>query len=128
LKRIDADARPFEGCELIRLHGGDQTFVWRDVHDELETVRHGRGSVQLEVGGGERMLQVFAERGRFVVLLGLETEGDWQVRTLSNSEEGLIEICGDKWDARSTTRDFDLVVRCFAVFFSTGDVPTTILN
>lgn len=80
--------------------------------------------------GYSRSLQVRAEGGKFVVMLGIETDADWTVRTYMNSsaQSENITILGDIWSDRIVCNDVSLVMAVFDEFFRAGDVSEDLLS
>ena len=107
---------------------------WHDVERELLSTLWSSGSFQLDVLDasdiGPVCLQVFADGGRFVLMLGENTADDYDVRTPydPNRNKRMVDILGDEWDNRTLTQDRSLVQAVFREFFDTGNVSTDILT
>ncbi|MGI4850205.1 MAG: DUF6911 family protein [Janthinobacterium lividum] len=110
--------------------------TWSLVEEKIKTVLLTQGTVDLETEVGEskyrRQLQVQADNGNFLLMLGVETENDWVVRTYDHPEVGLseetIDILGDVWLRRKICLDKEVVTNIFKEFFTTGDVSEKYLN
>lgn len=107
---------------------------WTDVENHLKEVEPGIGSVSLDVIDGPDVaplnLQVIAENGKFLLMLGEDDGQEYKVRTFNNSlaEPGIVVIHGDSWDSRSVFEDFAVVYQAFREFYDSGDVSHEILN
>lgn len=115
--------------------GGNQEVPrWADVLLHLEEVRNRAGVVTLDTIEDERTtyrsLQVRSEAGNYLLTLGEEIDGDWDVRSYNNSDakEGRVELLGDYWDAKSIFRSFGVVIVAFKEFYETGNVGVAILS
>ena len=83
---------------------------------------------QPELGPGS--LQLAAEKGKYLLTLLEHTKDRSVVRGFTNPEakDGMVNINGNRWDAKSICSDFSIVRRAFKEFFETGDVSPQILN
>jgi len=103
--------------------------TWRDVERQLSPVLLSSGSAQVDVVSdaetGPVCLQVFAESGRYILMLGVNTVDDYEILTPYDSDRSdeMVPILGDEWDNRSVTNDRSLVLSVFREFFDTGTVP-----
>jgi hypothetical protein len=100
---------------------------WREIEEKLLLSLTGGGTVTLDAedeNGHPSSLQVRAEGGKFVVMLGQEAQEGWRVRTYKNPASKLesISILGDMWNDQLVCRDASLVMAVFSEFFGTGDV------
>ncbi|MGE2624755.1 DUF6911 family protein, partial [Escherichia coli] len=76
------------------------------------------------------MLQVRAENGFYVIMLGEIFEDEYRVRTYwassnePNDTATEMSILGDHWPKRQLIKNFDLVINIFKEFFDTGTIST----
>lgn len=114
--------------------GGNMTSPqWQDIEDKLALVLINGGTVTLDVeheDGCQSSLQVRAEGGNFVVMLGKETNDGWKVRAYENltARNTEISILGDVWNGRIVCQNIDFVIAAYREFFETGDVSQCILS
>ena len=126
--------------ELSRLCDGEkyvrnESPLWSDVIDFLNVLKKSSGSVNIRIINapdiGPERLSVEAENGFYLVTLLEYDESGGDVRSIWNktpsSGEHVI-IRGNYWPERQLTKDFDLVVKIFKEFFTTGNVSTEVLN
>jgi hypothetical protein len=101
---------------------------WADVWPILAGLQGQAGTLSLDLldapDPGPMSMQLVCESGLYLVTLLEATEDDDHVRcyTNPNAVAEMIEVLGDRWDARQLTGDFDLVLRMFQSFCETGDV------
>ena len=74
---------------------------------------------------GPEKLELYVDSGNFLLMLGVnEEDGDYSVRTLTNENMSneLMVIMGEKYPARSVTRNIDIAFAVFKEFSKLGDV------
>ena len=102
---------------------------WHDVERKLSSALSSSGTVQLDVVDppeiGPVLLQLSSESGRFLIMLGENTDDDYDVRTPYDAARGdeMVTILGNEWDNRTITNDRSFVVSSFRHFFDVGTVP-----
>lgn len=109
--------------------GGSQKNVsWHDVEEKIVYFLEHSGTVTLEPidGGkvGSKNIQIQADGGFFVLLLGeCDAEG-YNVRNLTDSSaKGRhVDILGELWDHAFISNDFYIALERFREFFETGKV------
>lgn len=80
---------------------------------------------------GPEKLELYVEEGNFFVMLGVnEEDGDYSVRTPTNENmpNDLMTILGEKYSARSVTRDIGFVCNVFNEFAHCGKVSANLLS
>ena len=101
---------------------------WDDICSTLRVLKEGRGTFDIRLidapDPGPISMQLRAEKRKYLVTLLEASEDDTEVRdyTNPNAPHEMVEILGDRWDARFLVDDFDLVLTFFKEFFETGDV------
>ncbi len=115
--------------------GGNKKYPeWSEIEVHLNEIEATSGSVTITVVDGPEIgpqtLQVFSDRGSYLLMLGEDNGDDWDVRTLTNLHAplGPIEILGYYWDPKMVCSDFNIVRRAFKEFFDKGDVSRDLLN
>lgn len=79
---------------------------------------------------GPRGLKLYIDSKSFFLMLSHNLEnGDVDVKTLNNQRAGaeMVEILGDRYPARSMTKDLNFICSCFKEFLHVGDVPESSL-
>jgi hypothetical protein len=135
------DAKGVEGETVTHqwsLHWGrgerNNCPTWADIATSLEGVKDKVGSVMLRLAYaseiGPQVLQVFSDRGNYLLMLEELDENDSNVRVFRNSSAApeKIDILGNLWSATMICSDFDIVRRAFKEFFDTGDVSREVLD
>lgn len=76
------------------------------------------------IGDGAEGIGVMAGHKMYLIHLSEIDDGDHNVRTYFNADvpSGLTELHGELWDSRTICRDFNIVIKMFREFFSTGNV------
>ena len=106
---------------------------WHSVDEKLTALGAGAGTITLD-GEGEdgfqKSLQVRCEDGKYLLIFGYETEGDWIVRMYQSGESRSDEITllGDVWRSNFVCRDPAIVRQAFNQFFDTGTVSEALMN
>lgn len=134
--------------------GKGENPTWQEIEDALRKVGDGPGAVSIDVldqsKGGEvtyingkryrslgepvNSLQLHAEKGYFMLMLGEPVDGEWCVRTYHKPGRDLasagtkMAILGNYWSVNELCRDLDVVVRIFREFFETGDVSEQLMD
>lgn len=114
--------------------GSVETACWESTRCHLVKLEKQSGTLCLDVvdapNPGPVSMQVIAESGKYVITILQAIERDTFVRTYTNpsATAEMVEVLGDRWDARQLTRDFDLVLNLFKMFSETGDVPAALLS
>lgn len=115
--------------------GRSSESTWKLVYDLLLSAKASSGSITLDKNPipdvGASSLQVMTARGRSVLMLGVNTEDDHDVRAYTNPKGSpgvMVEILGDYWSERMICNDYDVVIECFKQFWETGDVSPDLLN
>lgn len=118
--------------------GNKQIQSWDIILDQLKKLKGKEGVLTLDVienvNDCAEMLQVRAENGFYVVMLGEIFEDEYRVRTYwtssnePNHTTAKLSILGDYWPKRQLIKDFELVINIFKEFFDTGTISTDILN
>jgi hypothetical protein len=127
---------------------------WPEIEDALGTVRDGPGWVSIHVldqskglevtylngkryrslGEPVNSLQVHADKGYYMLMLGELVDGEHQVRTYNKPSRDTalagvqVDILGDPWSYNDLCRDFEIVVKIFREFFETGDVSQELMD
>jgi hypothetical protein len=76
-----------------------------------------RETIKPEVGAYE--LTLYADSGTFLLMLSRYTDdGDHEVDSIRNPHagDGLVDVLGDFYSKRMTTKDIFVVLRCFRMF------------
>lgn len=87
-------------------------------------------SIVPEPDCGPRELKVYMDSGNFFLMLSHNLEcGDIDVKTISNERAGaeMVDVLGDRYPARSMTKDLDFICSCFKEFLRVGDVSESSL-
>ncbi|MFB3304715.1 hypothetical protein [Pseudomonas sp. AMR01] len=87
-------------------------------------------SIVPEPDCGPRELKVYIGSGNFFLILSHNLEcGDIDVKTISNERAGaeMVDILGDRYPARSMTKDLNFICSCFKEFLGVGDVSESSL-
>ncbi|NIL20638.1 hypothetical protein [Pseudomonas sp. AN3A02] len=74
---------------------------------------------------GPYKLDLYTDSGNFFLMLAKYLEdGEHDVKTISNQRAGaeMIEILGDRYPARSMTKDINFICSCFKEFLRGGNV------
>jgi hypothetical protein len=122
------------GIGLSAKGGLQKQPQWEDVESRLQEVRDHSGAVTLYLVDppeiGPQGLQVFCDRGNFLLMLSELTADDHEVRGYWNpdAEPGQTEILGDMWDTRMLCQDFEIVKNALMEFFNSGDVEHSLLS
>jgi hypothetical protein len=80
---------------------------------------------------GPHKLELYVDSGNFLLMLGVnEEDGDYSVRTPTNSTmpNDLMIVLGEKYPAKSVTRDIGFVCAVFNEFSNDGNVSTDLLS
>jgi hypothetical protein len=116
-------------------HGGtNREATLDDVLKVMSEITSKAGTINLEIINaheiGIQSLQIRAEKGYFLLLLGEEDEEDHNVRTYTNTsiDRGRVDILGDFWDSRIVCTEYDVVMKVLMEFVETGDVSKNILS
>ncbi|MFS2158146.1 hypothetical protein ACCD10_12400 [Pseudomonas sp. Pseusp122] len=109
--------------------GGSQyAESWDDVCPYLTKLREQAGTVCLDLvdapDPGPISMQLVAENRIYLVTLLEATDDDTYVRSYTNPAalSEMVEVLGDRWDARQLTHDFELVMQIFKEFCDSGEV------
>jgi hypothetical protein len=108
--------------------------TWHAVERELSSSLWSSGSIQLDVMESAKIgpvcLQVLSDRGMFVVMLGENTDNDYDVRTPFdvNREDRMVGVLGDEWPNRTVVIDRGFVESVFHQFFHHGTVSESLLS
>lgn len=109
--------------------GNAKAENWEGVSPYLAKLQESSGTFCVDLldapDPGPVSMQLVADRGNYLVTVLQATEDDTYVRAYTNPDasEAMVELLGDRWDARQLTQDFDLVLKFFRTFCSTGNVP-----
>jgi len=100
---------------------------------ECQPLKNGYGSLTLDIHDddtGAQMLQIRAENGHYLVMLGEIVNDDYEVRTYYNGKdtEEKISILGDYWPKNQTATNFSIITQVISDFFHTGNVRKELLN
>ena len=106
------------------------------IEDIVKTVSSaGRGVVVLRCKPtpeiGPEKLELYVDAGNLLLMLGVnEEDGDYSVRTSTNENmpNDLMIILGEKYPAKSVTRDISFVCAVFNEFVHVGNVSTDLLS
>lgn len=106
--------------------------MWDDIETKLTPLRNGYGTLTLDIHGndiGPQMLQIRAETGNYLVILGEIVDDDYEVRSYfdEKSTREKISILGDYWPKNQITTDFLFVIDVINEFFNTGNVQKNLL-
>ncbi|CCP02027.1 hypothetical protein BN439_0939 [Erwinia amylovora Ea644] len=114
--------------------GNKPVSAWNDIQNQLEQLQGREGTLTLDIltsiETGAGTLQVRTENGYYLMTLGEIFEDEYQVRTYWDPSklDTEIMILGDRWSARQVTKNFDIVVKVFEEFTSTGNVSKRYLQ
>jgi hypothetical protein len=117
--------------------GNKWNATWEDILEVLSGVINEKtGSVTLDLIDapeiGPQSLQMQAEKGYFILLLGEAEDDDDDVRSYtnqaSNIQQSQVYILGNLWSSQSICTDPEIVVKVFHEFFTTGDVSRDLLD
>lgn len=114
--------------------GSHQVQDWEDVRQYLVNLEENAGTVRLHLvdapDPGPISIQLRSENKMYLVTLLEATEDGTDVREYYNpiARAEMVDILGDRWDARQLISDFNLVVVLLKEFFETGDVSHQLLN
>ncbi|MFT4558961.1 MAG: hypothetical protein ACI93T_002600 [Porticoccaceae bacterium] len=117
-----------------RSRGNVDNPTWHAVERELSSSLWSSGSIQLDVLDraeiGPVCLQAYSDRGMFVVMLGENTDDDYDVRTPydANREDRMVGVLGNEWDNRTVVTDRRFVESVFHQFFHDGTVSESQLS
>ncbi|WGO83818.1 DUF6911 family protein [Arsenophonus apicola] len=117
---------------LNGIGGNCDNPIWADVEEKLTALKDGYGTLTLDIDDndiGPQMLQIRAETGHYLIMLGEIINDDYEVRTYydekSTKEE--ISILGDYWPKNQITTDFSFITQVVHEFFNTGNVQKHLL-
>src|SRR6478672_1615347 len=103
--------------------GKSSKSTWKLVYDLLLSAKASSGSVTLNKNPipdvGVASLQLMTARGRSILMLGVNTEDDHDVRAYTNPRGTpgvMVEILGDYWGEQMVCDDLDVVIECFKQF------------
>lgn len=114
--------------------GNKPVSAWNDIKNQLEQLQGREGTLTLDILTSIETragtLQVRTENGYYLMTLGEIFEDEYQVRTYWDPSklDTEIMILGDRWSARQVTKNFDIVVKVFEEFTSTGNVSKRYLE
>jgi len=106
------------------------------IEDIIENLsKSGKGVVVMRCKSppesGPYELEAYVDAGNFLLMLNVNDEdGDHSVRTSTNENmpNDLMTILGEKYPARSVTRDIGFVCTIFNEFANDGNVSTDFLS
>ena len=107
--------------------------LWGDVEEKLTLLSNGSGTLTLDIhdnSTGSQMLQIRAEAGDYLVMMGEIVNDDYEVRTYfdnNNSKEEVL-ILDDYWPKNQVTTDSLFIKQVVKVFFHTGNVKKNLLS
>ncbi|MGG4606760.1 DUF6911 family protein [Providencia sp. Me31A] len=112
--------------------GNSENPIWDDIEKKLTLLKSGYGILTLDIHDndiGSQMLQVRAELGNYLVMLGEIINDDYEVRTYYDEKMTKETICilGDYWSKNQITTDFSFIVQVVYEFFNTGNVQNHLL-
>lgn len=112
--------------------GNSENPIWDDIEKKLTLLKSGYGTLTLDIQDndiGSQMLQVRAELGNYLVMLGEITNDDYEVRTYYDEKgtKEVICILGDYWPKNQITTDFSFIIQVVYEFFNTGNVQNHLL-
>lgn len=107
--------------------------LWDDVEIKLLALRNRYGTITLDIHDndtGPQMLQIRAEAGNYLVMLGEIVNDDYEVRAYYNkkSTDEMVYILGDYWPNNQIITDFSFVTQVISEFFHTGNVQKKLLS
>lgn len=114
--------------------GSVEATSWESIRCHLVKLEKQSGTLCLDLvdapDPGPVSMQLIAEGGNYVITILQATEDDTFVRSYTNpsATAEMVEVLGDRWDARQLTQDFDLVLNLFKMFSETGDVSAALLS
>jgi len=113
--------------------GSDNYPLWNDIQIKLDALRNGYGTLTLDINDndeGPQMLQIRAEAGNYLLMLGEIINDYYEVRSFFDEKRNneRINILGDYWPVNKITTDFSFVTKVISEFFHTGDVRKIMLN
>ncbi|HFF8525174.1 TPA: hypothetical protein ACGEYH_003957 [Providencia rettgeri] len=112
--------------------GNSENPIWDDIEKKLTLLKSGYGTLTLDIHDndiGSQMLQVRAELGNYLVMLGEIINDDYEVRTYYDEKSIKEAICilGDYWPKNQITTDFSFIIQVVYEFFNTGNVQNHLL-
>jgi hypothetical protein len=113
-------------------HGSDLTEqqVGEAIHALAMKCGTARIDISPEPGVGPYMIILYAEDGRYIIMLEENDEnGEFHFRTMDvEGRENIIAyIRGNTYPNRAITEDIDLVAKIFMEFYRTGEVSKDLL-
>ncbi|ENZ0192013.1 DUF6911 family protein [Citrobacter koseri] len=107
--------------------------LWSDVEIKVWALRNEYGTITLDIHDndtGPQMLQIRAEAGNYLVMLGEIVNDDYEVRTYYNKKSTTEMVCilGDYWPNNQIITDFSFVTLVVSEFFHTGNVQKKLLS
>jgi hypothetical protein len=114
--------------------GAKKCPEWSDIELFLNDIQVNSGSVTITVVDGPeigpQLLQVFSDRGNYLLMLGEDNGEEYDVRSFANlyAQPGKIEVLGYLWDAKMVCSDFNIVRRAFREFFHNKNVSHDLMN
>ena len=112
--------------------GNSENPIWDDIEKKLTLLKSGYGTLTLDIHDndiGSQMLQVRAELGNYLVMLGEIINDDYEVRTYYDEKSTKEAICilGDYWPRNQIITDFSFIIQVVYEFFNTGNVQNHLL-
>ena len=112
--------------------GNRENPIWDDIEKKLTLLKSECGTLTLDIHDndiGSQMLQVRAELGNYLVMLGEIINDDYEVRTYYDEKSTKEAICilGDYWPKNQITTDFSSIIQVVYEFFNTGNVQNHLL-
>jgi hypothetical protein len=119
---------------IINDKGGNTRSVdFSTIAYYLELLKNSSGSItldRLDNDIGAISLQVLSDKKQYLLTLGEDDGSEYIVRSYSNklAGDGMVDILGDEWNAKSLLQDYSIVTEAFKSFYITGDVSRELLN
>lgn len=93
--------------------GKEKSPGWDDVQNILTSLQNSYGTITLDIPDNEvgtQMLQLRAEAGNYLIMLGEIIDNDYEVRTYYSPENisDTVNILGGSWPGKQLTNDFPL--------------------
>ncbi|SQI38859.1 Uncharacterised protein [Providencia alcalifaciens] len=112
--------------------GNSENPIWDDIEKKLTLLKSGYGTLTLDIHDndiGSQMLQVRAELGNYLVMLGEIINDDYEVRTYYDEKVLKKQFCilGDYWPRNQIITDFSFIIQVVYEFFNTGNVQNHLL-
>jgi hypothetical protein len=114
----------------LAVGGNREVDNWDDIRPYLVKLEKQAGALDVDLvdpaDPGPIGMQLASENGIYLVTLLQSTKDDTYVRSYNNTsaQAEMVEVLGNRWDARQLTNDFSMVAKFFEQFCKKGDVSS----